>query len=444
MKHSYLYSACILFSICTGAASTAAAACMPTVEGPIAVDGMSQPYEPYSNPYNGPRPPVGEIEEEFFVSCDVSAGHYKTLLHVTMPRDPAKRSGVAIVEPWHPQDFWTIYDKARPYITRAGHTSIIIVSSNFVLTSFIKKGNPSRYASLSMPGPTTRIQGAPADSTQNEVLGQVGALIKANGIPGVRVRRAVLGGMSATAGVTRAYITYEHAQPGAKSIYDGYFPEQGGGSPIIDLDVPVIEIQGEREIVGAFERGQTKLSYRRADGPNYRLYEAPGAPHIAYRNRIEPGIPECVGHPWSDYPTEMLFGLALDHLVHWVDKGTPAPHMPRMDVDEASATVHRDQFGNALGGLRVSYLDVPTAAYHATWGFYTMTPNGPSDGMAAKCDLVGWIAPLPPETLKRLYPTHADYVSKVERDTAELVKNSMLLPSDAEELNVEARASDIP
>jgi hypothetical protein len=441
MKASHLGigAALLVFS-----ASAASAACMPTVEGPVAVDGMSQPYEPFSNPYNGARPPAGEIEQEFFVSCDVSGGHYKTLVHVTMPRDPAKRSGIAIVEPWHPQDFWTIYDKARPYITRAGHTSIVIVGSNFVLTSFIKKGNPERYASLNLPGPATRVQGAPPDPTQNEVLGQVGALIKSGGIPGVKVRKAVLGGMSATAGVTRAYMLYEHATPGTKSVYDGYFPEQGGGAPIADIDVPVIEIQGEREIIGAFERGATKLTYRRDDGPLYRLYEAPGSPHIAYRNRIEPGIADCVGHPWSDYPTEMLFGLALDHLVQWVDKGVAAPHMSRMDVDEAGKTVHRDQFGNALGGLRISYLDVPTATYHATWGNYTMTANGPSDAMAAKCDLIGWIAPLPPETLKQLYPAHAAYVAKVKKDTADLVHKRMLLPVDAAELNAEAQKADVP
>src|SRR5581483_11707014 len=105
----------------------AAPGCMPKIEGPIAVTATSKPYEPSSNPYAGPTPPKGEKEEEFFVSCTASTGPYKTVIHVTMPSDPARQSGIVIAEPWHGGDFWTVYDKARPYITRAGHVSIAIV-----------------------------------------------------------------------------------------------------------------------------------------------------------------------------------------------------------------------------------------------------------------------------------------------------------------------------
>jgi hypothetical protein len=424
-------------------ASGAQAACAPTIEGPIAVTATSKPYMPKGDV----TPPEGTHAEEFFVSCDVSGGHYKTLIHVTLPTDPKRQSGIVIEEPWHPGDFFTIYDKAKHYIARSGHVSVVVVASNAVLTSYHKKGDPERYASLALPGPAERnAPGAAADTTQSEVLGQVGAFIKSGGIPGVKARKVILGGMSMTGAITRAYIAWEHAKPGVKSTFDGYFPEQSAGftAPLQDLDVPVVEIDGEREVIWTFESGADHLRYRRADGPLYRLYEVAGAPHIATRDKIEPGVPDCVGHTWTNFPTDMIFGMALDHLVQWVDKGVPAPHMPRLDTSPDGSIIHRDQFGNALGGVRTSYLDVPVATYHANWGHYVTTSTGPSDALAAKCDQIGWTNPLPPENLKRLYPTHADYVAKVKKSTADLVKRGMLLSADAAALNSEAEQAQVP
>jgi hypothetical protein len=447
----------------------AAPSCMPKLEGPIAITATSKPYEPSSNPYAGPTPPAGQKEEEFIVSCDASTGHYRTVIHVTMPTDPAKQSGIVIAEPWHPGDFWTIYDKARPYITRAGHVSIAIVSSNFVLSNFLKKSMPERYAGLSMPGPAGRgnngrnaagTSQGPEDQTQSEVLGQVGALIKSGGVPGVKARKVILGGMSATGGVTRAYIAYEHAKPGAKSVYDGYFPEQSAlpsyPGPLPDLDVPVVELQGEREMIVAFERGFDKLRFMRADGPLYRLYEVPGMPHIATRmasrlpgdtvptNKIEPGVADCTEHEWTNFPTDMVFGAALDALVKWVDKGIPAPHVPLIQTSADYRTITRDQYGNALGGFRTSYVDVPIAQYRGTWGSYTVSADGkPSDAKVAKCEMIGWNTYFGQDKLKALYPSHADYVAKVKKSTADLVARRLLLPEDAATLNQEAEKSAV-
>ena len=444
-----------LFST-VGAAQAALPTCSPKIEGPIAITAASKPYEAPSNPYAGTTPPAGEMEEEFFVSCTVSGGAYKTLIHVTLPTDPAKQSGIVMAEPWHRGDFWTIYDKARKYITRAGHVSVVIVADPYILDSFMKKANPARYAGLTLPGDGASKTQTPANlETEMQVLGQVGAFIKKGGIPGVKARKVLLGGMSQTGGITRSYIQFEHDTPGVKSVYDGYFPQQAGRDPVMDLDVPVVEIEGEREIVGAFEGGGDHLRYRRPDGANYRLYEAPGSPHIGTRmatqisgpqptNRIEPGVPECVGHTWTDYPTDMLFAAALDNLVQWVDKGIAPPMVPRMDTSPDGSIINRDQFGNALGGFRVTYLDVPVATFHATWGHYVTTSTGPSDAMAQKCDQIGWTNPLPAETLKRLYPTHADYVAKVDRSIADLESRRMLLPEDGVALHDEAVKSKFP
>ena len=461
---SYLKISCgtamALGAIAIAAPASAAPSCMPKVEGPVAITATSKPYEPSSNPYAGGAPPAGEKEEEFFVSCDVAAGHYKTVIHVTLPADPAKQSGVVIAEPWHPSDFWTVYDKARNYYTRTGLVSVAIVATNPVLQNFLVKAEPERYAGLSLPGAAGRgAGGVPPDTTQSEVLGQVGALIKSGGLPGINARKVILGGMSTTGAVTRAYIAYEHATPGAKSVFDGYFPEQsalnGYTTPLPDIDVPIVELQGERELIVMFERGEPNLKYLRADGPNYRLYEVASMSHIATRMatqadgpvtavRIEPGKPECTGHPWTDFPTDMVYGAALDNLVQWVDKGVPAPHVPRIQTSADNRTIRRDTYGNAMGGWRTSYLEVPTATYHGTWGSYTTTPTGPSDAVVADCEMIGWAEPLSRTTLKNLYPSHRDYVAKVDKSTASLVGQHMLLPADAATLHAEAEKANIP
>ena len=98
-------------------------------------------------------------------------------------------------------------------------------------------------------------------------------------IVGGPVRHAVLGGYSNTGPVVRQYIASKHEQArlaGDAPVFDGYFPVQTavGSAPtaIPDLDVPVIEIQGESEVIRTFQRGFDHLGYRRPDSDSYRLY----------------------------------------------------------------------------------------------------------------------------------------------------------------------------
>jgi hypothetical protein len=55
--------------------------------------------------------------------------------------------------------------------------------------------------------------------------------------------------------------------------------------------------------------------------------------------------------------------------------------------------------------------------------------------------LGGTHAPFDPATLNKLYPTHADYVSKVTKISQDLVKAGFLLPADAAQTVAKARRS---
>jgi hypothetical protein len=425
-------------------ARAADTSCKPRVEGPVAITAQSKPYTRVD------LPAAGAVEQEFFVSCTVAAGQYKTLIHVRLPKPSVPQSGIVVVEPWHPGNLWPLYAKTSEYEARAGHVAVIVVGNPMLLQDVIKPKDAARYGALSLPGAGARTQAetAPDQTTEFEVLAQVGNLIKSGGLPGVRARKVILGGMSQTGAVVRNYIDFEHAAPGAKSIYDGYFPQQSAVSaykkPVPDLDVPVLEIQGERELMALPARGFDKILYRRDDGPLYRLYEVPGMSHVATRGRGEGGATNCPGHTLNDFPTFYVYGAVLNNMIKWVDKGIAAPRIARISTSADGREVKRDEFGNALGGYRTSYLDVPTKTFHAMWANYTTTGNGPSDPAAARCDKMGWIQPLSSDQLKKLYPTHDDYVAKVNRKLDTMVAEGLMLPEDAADLRDEAKKAAVP
>lgn len=68
-----------------------------------------------------------------------------------------------------------------------------------------------------------------------------------------------------------------------------------------------------------------------------------------------------------------------------------------------------DQFGNALGGIRTTYLDVPIFRYSI--------PNYNSPGgLSFICSLLGYQTPLPASVLHSLYKNEGRYISAVNRD----------------------------
>ena len=91
----------------------------------------------------------------------------------------------------------------------------------------------------------------------------------------------------------------------------------------------------------------------------------------------------------------------------------------------------RDELSNAIGGLRLPAADVPTFASYGE--------------QANECAFtLGKTVPFDAATLKRLYPTHADYVAKVQDAAARSVEAGWLLPVDARAVVAAATAAPIP
>lgn len=388
-----------------------------------------------SRPYVRAPLPAGYTEDEIAVETLVSSGgQFRTIVNIRMPGDPKKASGVVVVEPWHPGDLWPVQATTSAYLARSGVVSVVVATSPTV-EKILQRADAKRYADVDIP-----------EGTETEILTQTVYLLKNGSIPGVKAKKVILAGYSNTAAVVRAYLdaAFPAGRLPNKRLYDGYLVGQTavGTKPtaIRDIAVPVIEIEGESELIRTFARGGEAVGYRREDGPNYRLYEVPGLSHLASRDEGQ-GDPirwRCVHPERSQYPHRETWSAILNLLVRWVADGKPAPHAPRIETADGGRTIVRDAFGSAKGGVRSTVLEAPTAA------IMPVGHNAPSDPKTARCDMVGWQTPISAAQLSSLYPDHAAYVKKVDASAAALVKDGWLLPEDAEALKVQARAAKVP
>ena len=56
----------------------------------------------------------------------------------------------------------------------------------------------------------------------------------------------------------------------------------------------------------------------------------------------------------------------FEHLVRWIRDGEEPPRADRIELADGGTTVVRDQYGNARGGFRTVFVDVPTASIMPT------------------------------------------------------------------------------
>src|SRR5262249_31544351 len=101
-------------------------------------------------------------------------------------------------------------------------------------------------------------------------------------------------------------------------------------------------------------------------------------------------------------------------------------------------TAARDAFGNALGGVRTPFLDVPTATYVPTDTVAHMTT------FSGFCILYGYSVPFGEDTLQSLYRNHGDYVSQVAGASKRLVRDGFWLGPDARDVRQQAVHSAVP
>jgi hypothetical protein len=177
---------------------------------------------------------------------------------------------------------------------------------------------------------------------------------------------------------------------------------------------------------------------RRADhdgvGDQFRLYEIPGASHLwLYPERYFPNSLElgrigagvvayrCAEQPGSDFPLQYFLRGAFVNLDRWARTGAPPVRGDRIALSNPGTYGERtlfDQWGNARGGVRSPYLDVPR-------GTYVPFSTG------AGCGAWGHKNLFSPSFLAGMYPG-SSYLTQVRSAAQKLQANGWITAADAQ------------
>ncbi|WP_017558786.1 alpha/beta hydrolase domain-containing protein [Nocardiopsis baichengensis] len=427
---------------------------VPEVDGPLpgsppgdpVSDDIAETYPFFSTTEDLER--YGYVEEEYLLSGEaslfdggraVSEHPYRTRVVVRRPADGAG-SGTALME-WQNvtagYDLDALWGPSAEHIMRSGHTWVG-VSAQHVGVSHLTGWSPARYGDLDV----TDGGEVGDDQLSYDVFSQAAQGLKAGLLTGGQGPDRVLAiGASQSAGRMTDY--YERVLPAIEPVIDGY-GFMVGTAPETERSEPVFQVLSETDVLLAGGDGGDG-----GDRVNFRSWQVAGTAHSpwhGHRAREEAGdrdlggVPQydCASPPYSRIPLYQVMNAAYEHLDSWAVGGSPPPEADPIERT-SSGRVARDEDGMALGGIRTSQVDVPTAVSTGV--------NAPADGDPggddAFCVLFGSHEPFSEEELDDRYRTHAGYVARVVRTERGLVRDGFVLPVDSFQNRWDAVRSDV-
>jgi hypothetical protein len=461
----------------------------PAVEGPVS-GGSGAPFIA-STAFDLKQ--VGYQQAEYFISGTATAytnvgalgtdglwtvapgetAQYKTRILVYRPIDAKTFNGTVVVEWLNVSgglDAAPDWLSAHTELIRSGYAWVGVSAqrtgvegggSVVGLTSMpLKEVDPQRYGSLVHPG----------DSFSYDIYSQAAqAVRRPTGIPplgNLRVSRLIAAGESQSAFRLVTYINAVHPRD---DIYDGFLVHSRGGSTIValaplaetpqrripvpgtvairaDLNVPTLTFQTETDLILLDSR-----SARQPDSDRFRLWEVAGTAHadlytvVGGSNDlgnspdaarvVENSMPipqiSCEA-PLNSGPQHFVLNAAFKALHDWVRNGTLPPRAPWLEVTGSPPAIVRDEHGNARGGIRTPYVDVPIA-----------TLSGEGQTGSVLCVLFGTTSLFDSAKLAMLYPTQAAYVDAYNAATDAAVAAGFILPADAELMKAAAATTEV-
>jgi hypothetical protein len=218
------------------------------------------------------------------------------------------------------------------------------------------------------------------------------------------------------------------------------------GSTIRQVDVPLIQIPTMTEVssgtVTARQDGD-------APGDQFRVYEFAGMAHVDSRDSVR-FKPDPCKTPISQFPLQAYFSIALNYLFDWVDKGKVPPRADRIWLDRNTANdgslMALDEQGNAKGGIRNPYVDVPVSKIGVRNEAAAPPIPNPSQWIATHganapaqmCGLAGYQVAFSADQLKKLYGNKKAYQERVKKKLDELEKAGWSLPQYRETILADA------
>jgi Alpha/beta hydrolase domain/Lipase C-terminal domain/Lipase (class 2) len=383
---------------------------------------------------------AGFVEEEFYVSGTANAFSttgakiesdvpYRTRIIVRRPAKQSKFNGTVLVE-W--QNVTAGYDLDalwnHTHILREGY-AWVGVSAQRVGVDQLAAWSPTRYGDLDVTGGRRFL----TDQLSYDVFSQAAQAIRSSErvdpLRGLDVDTVLAIGASQSA--SRMTIYYNSILPQIEGVFDAY----GfivGSAPTRIGDEPVFQVLSETDV---------RSPVRPPDTGRFRRWEVAGSAHSGWNGREYRAplqardlgaVPEysCARPPFSRVPLHHVTAAAYDHLARWADGG-PAPPTAEPLVFNPDGTKARNELGLALGGIRLSQVDVPIAL------------NTGDNAGESFCILFGTHIPFDEATLDRLYPSHRGYVSAVDEVDHRNVRDGYIVRADARQNHRDAEDSDI-
>ena len=439
----------------------------PTVSGPV--PSTAVPGDPSHNyvffATDHPMAVNGYVEEEYFIEGTanryntptgatgsvIDGGHAsKTRVIVRRPADAKNFNGTVLVE-WtnvtngfDAENFWFF---GWEHIVRSGY-AWVGVSAQRVGVDKLKSWNATRYGSLDVTSGGTI---TPTDALSYDIFSQAAQAVRTPGsvdmLGGLKPKYVIATGESQSASRLATYIN--SVMP-LGNPYDGVILLSTFGQAIrADSGVPIQKVLFEWDV----QTGEAAV--RQADSALFRAWEVAGTAHVDHHLRLsrEPNelrdlgtsseatlAPTCqVPNIGSRSPSHYVVAAAIDAMVKWVSPQHQQPAAsPKMTIATFgpgnAATIARDSFGIAQGGVRLASMAVPTASNVGQ-------NNGTTPGSA--CPRWGYHLPFDLATLSSLYPNKGQYLDQVVRATKQNVKDGFLLQPDADATIDAAQASSI-
>lgn len=412
------------------------------------------------------------------VSVRHSALPYTTRIVVRRPTDPMRFSGTVLIDMGNRGtgfDTFGVWNHLSNHLLSRGHAyvGVTVFASNI---GTLRMFDRTRYAELSYPKPVESCAAARRDTWNRpaeffppaedgirwDVMSQVAALVKSDAaarpLAGYRVERAYASMQSA--GDLPTYVNAFSRNlrlANGRPVYDAFLIKDSGGPriPLNDCTRPVPDGDPRRIIRNAgvpvmqiLSQNAVSASIRRPDsdaaGDQFRLYEVPGASHFDRWQYSYPtvadlaaaGVPplsdfwifpsECRPHhvAMNSFPLPYIFAGAFANLDAWVRQGTAPPRATFIELNGQSVVA--DEFGNARGGVRTPWVDVPTSTFHQAMEGRSSTPF--------RCADNGYWTPLPWPRLEKAYGSSAVYSERFRAAVARRVAERWVTPEDGDRI----------
>jgi Alpha/beta hydrolase domain len=380
---------------------------------------------------------------------------FRTRMYVVRPADPDRFNGIVLAN-WQnvtagfdygfpPREAYDGYAWVGITTQRVAIEGQPAPDPSFPGAAGLPATDPDRYGTLHHPGDAFSYDiftAAAATVAPGRTLGDVDPL------GGLHPRTILATGASQSAMRLGSYLNMVHARA---QVFDGFLltihwgmcpppPDQpllesfmprgngltGASSRIRDDGVPVLLLCSETECL-------SNDAVRQPDTDSFRFWEMAGTAHAnsARTEAVAAGIEGTMQPPdtlrANAVEWEYVVDAAIRHLARWVEQGATPPRFPRIDVDGAAASIQRDEWDNATGGIRLPEVEAATARH-----------RGDND-VDIVLSLFGESVPFSPDELTVRYPTRDAYFATWDGAIDRLLAAGLDIGPDVDALRARGR-----